>query len=185
MRPILLSLVILLSLSVNAAKKDYDKGYYYDLSENKIEGYIYYKSGTFVKFRTEKDAKAIRLTPDSVKSFHINNMDYLVIRNFTVKYWGGSIGTHYDSAFAQVLVLGKINVYKYKLIVNNGMAYGFVELLIIGKGDDIVQVKQGGKKFRKQILPYISDNKKLAENIVSEKLNYNDLKRIVSIYNSN
>ena len=183
MRLKLLSLFLFIVVASSASNIDYKKGYYLEYNGNKVEGYIYYWSGSLIKFKPSMDSKPIKLTPLQVKSFHIGNTDCVVIFNFKAKPEAVIAGNKYKYGFAEVIEKGKINLYKFRIYVNNGMQYGRNDYYLIESESQITQAYRTGSRFRKQIIKFVSDNELLRKKILIEKLKYTDLEEIVEEYN--
>lgn len=91
---------------------------------------------------------------------------------------------YYDMwVFMQVICLGKIRMYEYKppvVMGNTKMESAY--FIIKGGLEEMTQIFTDSK-IKKQIKPFISDDKELLKEIEKEDLDYNKLVQLIERYN--
>ncbi len=181
-------MLVLLVLSCNLAfsQSFYQEGYYIELSNDTVKGYIKIVSGSKIKFKLEKESKRIKLKPNMIKGFSVNGDNYKVIRNFEAKSVNSLLSTNYDDGFAREIVTGDINLLGYTITTNNGQIYEKREYFFLQKGDKghIIQAQHGKRKFREQMKLFLSDKPEVFNHFNVDKIRYVDLRSIIETYNS-
>jgi len=183
-----LKLLLLLAFMFNintlfAQDNFYTSGYYFDKSGNKIEGLISHFSCTMIKFKENNNSKSKRIYSKDVLGFHTLGKNFKVVQNISIKSRMVLFPSKEDFAFVEIVREGKVNLYIVKIFVNNGMTYGSGYYYLIEKDNNIQQIYRAPRRFRKQISEILSDNQLLLQEIINEKLAYNDIVRIVEKYN--
>jgi hypothetical protein len=139
-----------------------------------------------------------------VKLFIKNEMDYYVKAMFRTRPAGGGRqclpakihgygvdGRHYASikyydmwVFMQVICKGKIMFYEYKppVALGNDKMQSQFFILKGGLDDEMVQVFPDSK-VKKQVKPFIADDKDLVKEIESTDMHYDELVEVINKYN--
>ncbi|MEN7550605.1 energy transducer TonB [Rapidithrix thailandica] len=94
--------------------KDYTPGYYYDLGNNKIQGFLKYAQyNTFFQFRSYKEGIEKTIKPKECSSYVIGVDSFTVIENFTVERQLTSAQSN-KREFAEVMEqVGSLTFYKH------------------------------------------------------------------------
>ena len=179
-------------------EKEKHTGYYWDLDGNKNAGtFEMYHSkptgiGTFLKYYNNysTDKKPLKLTKKNIESFVLGVDSFALIRNFlvtpTIKYL-------YD--FAQVVEIGKINLYLHKRKSQQSGQGGsgthfsiyYKESIIQDSGTNPNKCIRGKKTVAKFLLPLIKNNNQLFSRVTSLTKDevLEQLPEIIKKYNSN
>jgi len=201
---IFITVLTFVSLS-SFAKAQFHEGFYIDIKNNKVEGYILYRfdQKEWFKFKKEIDDKAVKMKPQEVKSFTIHTKEgtkeCVTLYNFTVKVGIFLIAKEAD--FAEVIIEGEMMLFKHYSIVGNaapmtmspngtmtpsfGGGSTLVENYLIKKGNNqlVVVPLKSKRKFRKRIGPLFEDNEKIKSAIDNKKADKNQLEILVNEYN--
>lgn len=186
----LLSILIISTLIQFEAVGQFKEGYYYDKDGAKVSGLLKFSYGgnaftdksdgdCSLLFKTNNRAKKVKLTTNDICCFVIEKDSFSIIKNFRLN----AIVT-YPQDFAKVLDTGKINLYVYYSTVDAVGPYGGVSTVADwvvekdGKADKLTK-----KKFKELMPSYLSDYPELLAKINNDELDYNDIEKIIKMYN--
>ncbi|MFM7858162.1 MAG: hypothetical protein ACKO96_41145 [Flammeovirgaceae bacterium] len=188
----LLSILVLLTTLQFKATGQFKDGHYYKKDGTKISGLIKFKYGgnvftnksdgdCSISFKTDKRGKKINLTTNDICCFVIEKDSFAIIKNFRLNAF-----VTYPQDFAQVLEIGKINLYLYYSTVQSGSGqYGGIVSTVTdwviekdGKADKLTK-----KKFKELVPLYLVDYPELLDKINNDQLKYDDSEKIIKMYN--
>jgi hypothetical protein len=147
-------------------KNDTVKGEIKVNTKNEME--VYSK----VSFREKNPGGVRSYLPSKIRGFSYDDAQFASVRNSN--QW----------VFMQILCNGKIMVFEYKPPValgNDRMQSQY--FLMRGGFEDMVQVFMDGK-IKKQIKPYIYDDKPLLKEIDTQNLDYSSFLQVINKFNS-
>lgn len=169
--------------------------YFAGQSQGYIKGYVIPHQGDtiFGKFLRQSDIKAckkailidslgkqIKYTIQKAKAYKIGN-DHYVKKTFR----GSSL--HDITRFAKIILNGKVILYEAHYsssqpVYGGGSLNSECRAYLVQNDASYKKVK-GGRKFRKEMPDFFSDNEELSLRIKNEELEYRDIVRIVRMYN--
>lgn len=184
----------LLFLTVFSQKKDkFQPGYYYDNSGNKVSGLIYYRYDYKVPFRFKADenSKSKNIDPSDAKAFVVGTDSFTVLRNFYMEGLGG--GSNFIRVdFVKVTATGKVTLYEdYSTQGSAGSSFyggGSTDLtnfILQRENGNLITVKhKNKKKFLSQMKNFFSDDAEILKGLEEGLYRYEDIPKMVSLYNS-
>jgi hypothetical protein len=183
MRKVLLLLFGMIVSQLYGQSEKYRPGFYTDLSGNKISGFINYISGGLIKFRSNNEEKPKKLKPDEVMGFTCDGKEYIVFRNFKVKLQ--LMVENREFRFVRQVKKGKVNLYTDdESIHSRGVTTDVVVYLLKRENSDTIDyVPFMNGAFRKTMSVYFTDNQEIREKILNKELTYDDIERIVDMFN--
>lgn len=102
-----------LQLTVDV-EKEFVQGYYFDTTNKKTQGYINYsKKYRNFKFKSTKEAKAIRISPDESNGFVIGTDSFVVVNNFDYHTILSSSHSKKREFIEVIEVVDNLTFYKY------------------------------------------------------------------------
>jgi len=182
---ILYVLTLFIIVPMFSQNGQYERGYYLDSVNNKIDGYIKIINGSTIKFKNKNQEEKLILDPDAINGFNVNGFNYRVINNFKAKSDNVLAYKEYSSGFAKEIILGDISLFSYIITTNNGTYYEDSEYYFILKKTEKtpVQVFTGNKKFRRQMSELMKDKRFNSDKFDFNKIKYQDIESIIKQYN--
>jgi hypothetical protein len=183
MKKVLLLVMGLIVSNLYGQSEKYRPGFYTDLNGDKISGFIYYISGGQIKFRATNDDKPKKIKPNEVLGFTCDGKEFIVFKNFKIKLQ--LMVEDVDYRFVRQVKKGKVNLYTddesihFQGVVSDVVVY----LLKRENSETIDYVPFRNKAFRTAMSTYFADNLELKNKILGKELVYEDIERIVDIYN--
>ncbi|HOX82113.1 MAG TPA: hypothetical protein PLJ60_16030 [Chryseolinea sp.] len=149
------------------------KGYYYSNDGKKIEGLIKFNRATFsvfgskpsnIKFKTNSESKAIKLTAEDISSFVIDKDSFAAVHNIKIN----SIAGEYTKDFAQVIETGAIKLFLHKSASSDGKYSYENDIYVISRDNKYFGIWNFNKQ-RDEIAAYFSERPDLREKILDKK----------------
>jgi hypothetical protein len=170
-----------LFLAVFAAKSqnDFAPGYIIsgpknDTIKGEVKLFIKNEMDYYVKamFRTKPSGGGRQCLPAKIHGYGVDGRNYAAIKYYDM--W----------VFMQIICKGKIMFYEYKppVALGNDKMQSQFFILKGGMDDEMVQVFPDSK-VKKQVKPFISDDKELLKEIENTELHYDELVGIINKYN--
>ncbi|HEY1041074.1 MAG TPA: hypothetical protein VGF30_16800 [Bacteroidia bacterium] len=178
MRPAFIAFIFIVFAFTARSQNEFAAGYYLNAKNDTIKG--------------------------EVKLFTKNEMDYYVkmfFRPLNIHTGGGKQmlpakihgygveDRHYASVkllemwvFMQVICTGKVTLFEYKPPVAMGNEKMESQYYVVRAGEEMEQIFISSK-VRKQIRPYISDDKELMKEIEGQEMHYAELVDVITRYN--
>ena len=169
-----------------ASQGQFKPGYYYDNNNIKVTGLIKFRQRAElfpdksdgvcdILFKENADAKRIKFTTRDINSFVVGSDSFIVLKNFPIDQY-----VHFRQDFVEVIITGKINLYRYYNF--DPTAQRIVGIWLIEKNRHIEYLTKARFKhfFKKSI---INDSPETLQLIEVKKLKYRDLPEIIQQYN--
>lgn len=173
--------------------QDFIKGAYYDLENNRTDGYInkdYFSlvggSNVLFHFKKSPSSERIKIKSSDVSSYVLEADSFAIITDVPI-----NATTYVERDFAKVLEVGKISLYTYHSTVQSspgsfgavGFSYGYgIQTPILIKDGHCYRMAKN-KDFKNTLPALIADCHYLAEKIEESDEDI-DLLKLVKKYNS-
>lgn len=159
------------------SQNDFAKGYIIgpknDTTQGEVKLFTKNELDHYVKvmFRLKAPGNGKQYLPQKIHGYGFDGKDYMSIKYYDM--W----------VFMQVVCRGKIMFYEYKAPVAMGNdRMESMYFIIKGGMDEMTQIMTESK-VKKQIKPFISDDKELLKEVEKEDLDYNKLVQLIERYN--
>lgn len=176
MKIILLLFFLSFGLFVHS-QNDFAKGYIIGPKNDTIQGevklFTKHEMDHYVKvmFKAKPTLGVKQYLPLKIHGYGFEDKNYVSIKYYEM--W----------VFMQVICYGKIMFYEYKLPVSLGNEKMESMYFVVKGGlDEMTQIITDSK-IKKQIKPFISDDKELLKEIEKEDLDYGKLVQLIEKYN--
>ena len=174
MRAIFILLTILTLQSKSLLAAPFLKGHYYTNDGKKIEGLIKFGRATFsafgskpssIKFKANANSKAEKLTAEDISGFVIGKDSFAIVQNIKIN----SIHGEYTRDFAQVIEVGRINLFVHKSSSSDGKVSYDHDKFVISNDNKVFLGIWNFNKQREEISEYFSERPDLKAKIMDKK----------------
>lgn len=155
----------------------YLKGYIITLSGDTVHGEIRknfkMEAENFrkVRHRVKKGMKLSSYTPVKIKGYKIEN-DIFVSRSFED-----------EDVFLKQLLTGSYNLYEAQVEIMQSTGIVLEKSYLIEKSSDKILVEVQNRKFKKQMIPLLIDNKDIVAKLEEKEYTYKNTIDMITIYN--
>lgn len=181
-------LLILVTLIPFKSSGQFKEGHYYRKDGTKETGFIRFNFGgdsfskksdgdCSISFKTDSKGKEIELTTNDICCFVIEKDSFAIIKKFRL-----NSESYYPQDFAEVIEVGKLNLYRYYTTAPTEFGVRTATVLVIEKDGKVDRLSK--KKFKKLLPLYLADTPELLKKIESGQLRYDDAEQIVKMYNA-
>ena len=172
------SIFILLSILTLQPKSSlaepFLKGHYYTNDGKRVEGLIKFGRATFsafgskpsnIKFKANSSSSTVKLTAEDISAFVIEKDSFAIVQNIKIN----SIHGEYARDFAQVIEVGRINLFVHKSSSSDGKFSYDHDKFVISKDNKVFLGIWNINKQREEISEYFSERPDLLAKILDKK----------------
>lgn len=182
---ILLSSLLLIAPS--KTNTDFESGYYFSKTGEKVEGIIklkksdyssFKKKTTRIVFKSDENSSSEIISVEDVQSFVVDQDSFTVVKNIKVNHINGV----FEKDFAKVVKTGKLNLYQHQSRVSDGLFLYNKEHFVLSKdGSDFLGIYNINKQ-REEISLLIADQPELMSRFLNKEFDSN-IPEMVALYN--
>lgn len=169
------------------ANTDFEEGYYFSKTGEKIEGLIklkksdyssFKKKFTRIIFKSSESSTTQSFSIEDIKSFVVAQDSFAIVKDIKVNHLNGK----FEKDFAKVIETGDLNLYQHQSRVSDGSFFYDKEHFVLSKDEETYLGIWNLNKQREEISLLISEKPELMQRFLSKEFDDN-IPQLVALYN--